>query len=181
MKIKLGEKAKEVIKVIAPGLGTALGGPLGGLAGNILADVLLGKDGDKSKLEETILNQTPENILKLRAAEQQWQLSMRQLEIDEEKLHATDRASARDLAKIDMTPHKWLSGLFIGGYFTIIYGIMSGTLEIDVDGKEYMVMLLGVLTAAIPTILQFWFGSSSGSQRKSQLLAESVPAENKEK
>lgn len=172
MKLKLSDKAKEIIKVIAPGIGTALGGPLGGLAGNILTEVLLGKDGDKSKLEEVILNQTPENILKLKAAEQEWQLKMRQLDIDEEKLHASDRASARDLAKIDMTPHKWLSALFIGGYFTIIWGIMSGVLEIDTDGKEYMVMLLGVLTAAIPTILQFWFGSSSGSARKTNMIAE---------
>lgn len=172
MKLKISDKAKEIIKVVAPGIGTALGGPLGGLAGNILTEVLLGKDGDKSKLEDVILNQTPENILKLKAAEQQWVLQMRQLDIDEEKLHASDRASARDLAKIDMTPHKWLSALFIGGYFTIIWGIMSGVLEVDPGGKEYMVMLLGVLTASVPVILQFWFGSSSGSQRKTNILAE---------
>ena len=87
-----------------------------------------------------------------------------------------DRASARDMAKVDMKPQMWLSGLFVGGYFSLLGLMMTGSIEIVGVAKDQMPLLLGVLTAGIPVILQFWFGTSSGSQLKSHLLAQAAPA-----
>lgn len=170
MGFKLSQKAKDVVKVVAPTLGAALGGPLGGLAGQILGGLVTGdKPGD---LEDAILTQKPETLLALRQAENDFRLKLREMDIDEEKIFADDRASARELAKVDMGPHKMLSLVFIGGYFIIMAAFFVGKVDIDPSLKESFLILIGVITANVPSIMQFWFGTSSGSQRKTDLLVE---------
>lgn len=170
MGLKLSQKTKDVIGVVAPTLGAALGGPLGGLAGQILGGLVTG--GKPSDLEEVILAQKPETLLALKQAENEFKLKLREMDIDEEKIFADDRASARELAKVDMGPHKLLSLVFIGGYFAIMAAFFVGKLEIDPSLKEPFLILIGVITANVPSIMQFWFGTSSGSQRKTDLLVE---------
>lgn len=170
MSFRLSPKAKDVIKVVAPTLGAALGGPLGGLAGQILGGLV---SGDKpGALEEAILTQKPETLLALKQAENDFKLKLREMDIDEEKIFADDRASARELAKVDMGPHKLLSLVFIGGYFIIMAAFFVGKVDIDPTLKEPFLILIGVITANVPSIMQFWFGTSSGSQRKTDLLVE---------
>ena len=170
MGIKLSDKAKDVIKVVAPTLGTALGGPLGGLAGQILGSLVTG--GKPSDLEEAIVAQKPETLLDLKQAEYDFREKLREMDIREEEIYATDRSSARELAKVNMKPQMWLSALFIGGYFAIISMFFVGDIEIAPELKEPFLILIGVITANVPSIMQFWFGTSSGSQRKTDLLME---------
>lgn len=166
---KLSEKARDIIKVVAPTIGTALGGPLGGMAGQILGG-LVGGDDPKA-LEDAIIAQKPETLLALKKAEQDFKVRLRELDIEEDKLVFDDRANARDLAKADMGPHKLLSLVFIGGYFIILAAFFVGKIEIDPSMKEPFLILIGVITANVPSIMQFWFGTSSGSQRKTDLIA----------
>lgn len=168
MAFKLSEKAKQVISVVAPTLGAALGGPLGGLAGQVLGGLVNGDD--PKALEESILTQKPETLLALKKAEQDFKVKLRELDIEEDKLVYNDRANARDLAKADMGPHKVLSLVFIGGYFMILAAFFVGQVEINETLREPFLILLGVITANVPSIMQFWFGTSSGSQRKTDLL-----------
>jgi hypothetical protein len=174
MGFKIGEKAKQVISVVAPSLGAALGGPLGGLAGQILGGLVSG--GKVADIEEAILTQKPETLLALKQMERDYLLKLEELGIDEKKIEASDRASARDLAKVNMRPQMGLSLLFIGGYFLILAAFFVGKIEITAELKEPFLILLGVITANVPSIMQFWFGTSSGSQRKTDLLAEQVNA-----
>jgi hypothetical protein len=169
MAIKLNEKVRDAVKIIAPTLGAALGGPLGGLAGQVLGGLL---GGDSKAVEQAILEQKPETLLALKKAEQDFKVKLKELEIEEDKLVFNDRANARDLAKVDMGPHKLLSLVFIGGYFIILAAFFVGKVEIDQSLREPFLILLGVITANVPSIMQFWFGTSSGSQRKTDLLIE---------
>jgi hypothetical protein len=173
MALKLNEKVRDAIKIIAPTLGAALGGPLGGLAGQVLGGLV---GGDSKAVEQAILEQKPETLMALRKAEQDFKVKLKELEIEEDKLVYTDRANARDLAKVDMGPHKVLSLVFISGYFIILATFFVGKIEIDPTVKEPFLILIGVLTANIPSIMQFWFGTSSGSQRKTDILAEQANA-----
>lgn len=173
MKLKLSDKARDVIQVVAPTLGTALGGPLGGLAGQILGSLV---GGDSKKLEDALLTQAPETMLALRKAEQEFQLKLAELGIEEERIAMADRVSARDMAKVNMKPQLWISALFLGGYFGVLILRMIGVLEPDAQDKEIINTLMSVLTTGVPLILMFWFGSTAGSAVKSQLLAESKPA-----
>jgi len=163
MGFKLSDKVKGVIAAIAPTLGTALGGPLGGLAGNILASQL---GGDEASAEKAILTQDPETLLKIKQAESDFKVKLRELDISEEDIHAKDRQSARDLAKVDMGPQKLLSLVFIGGYFIIVALLLVSDITINPGMKETFILLIGVVTGNVPAIMQFWFGSSTGSKEK---------------
>lgn len=172
MKLKVSDKAKNVIATVAPTLGAALGGPLGALAGNVIAAALGGKD-----VEQALIEQKPETLLALRQAEQDFVVKLEELGVERDRISMADRASARELGKTNLKPQMYLSGLFIGGYFGIIVAVLLGSLQTDDAEREYMVALLGVLTAGIPQILAFWFGSTAGSAAKSALLYRAKPDE----
>jgi hypothetical protein len=172
--LKLSDKAKAVIRTVAPGLAAALGGPLAGAAAGALVGAL---GGDEKGAEDALLAQKPETLLALRKAEQDFALQMEQLGVDREKIAASDRASARDMAKVDMRPQMVLSGVFLGGYFLLLLALITGSVVIDGVAAQQFPTLMGVLTTGVPIILAFWFGSSSGSQAKSVMLANSKPAD----
>lgn len=170
MGLKLSDRAKAVIAAVAPTLGAALGGPLGGLAGQVLGGIVTGD----TSVEKAILEQKPETLLALKKAEQDFVVRLKELGIEEDKLVFNDRANARELAKVDMGPHKLLSLVFIGGYFLILAAFFVGKIEIDQSMREPFLILIGVITANVPSIMQFWFGTSSGSKEKTDLLAQKI-------
>lgn len=175
MGLKISDKAKAVIATVAPTLGAALGGPLGGLAGNVLATAIGGKDA--KDLERVLVEQQPETLLALRKAEQEFELKLGELGVERERIAVADRTSARDLAKVNMKPQMVLSGVFLGGYFTLLLAMISGSVQVEGVAADQLPTLLGVLTAGVPSILAFWFGSTAGSAVKSELLAQAKPAE----
>lgn len=169
MKLKISDKAKNVISTIAPTLGAALGGPLGALAGNVISAAL--GDGD---VEQALLTQKPETLLALRKAEQDFEIKLQELGVEKERIAMADRASARDLAKVNMKPQMAISATFLGGYFLILILRMSGIFDGEQEDKV-VDNLLTALTYGVPLILAFWFGSTAGSALKSQLLYQSKP------
>lgn len=168
MKLKVSDKAKNVIATVAPTLGAALGGPLGALAGNVISAALGGKD-----VEQALVEQKPETLLALRKAEQDFVLKLEELGVERERIEMADRVSARDMAKVNMKPQLWISGLFLGGYFGVLVMRMGGILEPDASDREIINTLMSVLTTGVPLILAFWFGSTAGSAVKSELLYRS--------
>lgn len=170
VKLKISDKAKGVIGAIAPTLGAALGGPLGALAGNVISAALGGKD-----VEQALIEQKPETLLALRKAEQDFVVKLEELGVERERISMADRASARDLAKVNMKPQMLISATFLGGYFLILGLRMAGVFESQED--RVVDNLLTALTYGVPLILAFWFGSTAGSSTKSALLAASKPAD----
>ena len=174
MKLKLSDKALATIKAVAPGLATALGGPLAGAAAGALVSAL---GGDEKAAEAALLTQDPATLLALRKAEQDFAVRMRELDIEPDRLAQADRADARSMAKVNMKPQMVITSIFLGGYFLLLWVLMTGTVIADGVAREQLPTLLGVLTGAVPTILAFWFGSTAGSQAKSVMLANSKPAD----
>jgi len=172
VKLKISDKVKNIISTVAPTLGAALGGPLGGLAGNVISAALGGGD-----VEKILLEQKPETLLALRAAEQEFELKLQELGVERERIAMADRASAREMAKVDMRAQIWLSVLFVGGYFTIFLAVASGMIEPAPSQQRTIDVLLGMLATSIPGVMAFWFGSTSGSAAKSAMLANSKPVD----
>jgi len=56
-----------------------------------------------------------------------------------------------------MTAQVVLSGIFIGGYFVLMYQFMVGNVHVPESFKDAFLTLLGVLTAGVGLILSFWF------------------------
>lgn len=164
---------KDVVGAVAPTVGAALGGPFGGLALKFLADRFVG--GDTGRVEEFLVAATgdPDKVLELKKAEVEFQKFLREAGIREAELEVRDRESARDMAKSQGIKFQaGLSAIFIIGYFIILGSFfVSGGVELAEGMIQPFLILLGVLTASVPQILAFWFGSSRGSKDKDDAVA----------
>lgn len=158
---------KKIVGNLAPTIATALGGPLAGTATKFIASELLGNESALEKdIETFISNANPDQLAKLRQIDNDFAVKMAELDVDIFSLEIKDRDSARSLAKVNMLPQIILSALFILGYFAIVGILFSGAVIIDESIRDMSNILLGVLTANIPAIMSFWFGSSHGSKTK---------------
>lgn len=165
---------KELVRTVAPTIGAALGGPAGGMAVKYLAENLLGQpDATEKDVADFVLGASPEQMLAIKKADQNFSVAMRQLDIDVFKIEIDDRKSARELFKVNIWPQIILSALFIVGYFGVM-GSLVWAHDAHINDRIFGILntVIGVLTAAIPMILQFWFGSSQGSKEKTAKLGD---------
>ena len=167
---------KSLVRTVAPVIGTALGGPLAGMATRAISTTLLGKpDADEEELSAAIQGATPEQLTKLREADNNFKVQMKQLDIDLEKINATDRASARELAiKTSLFPQVIISGIFITCFGAVLYQVFTGETVANAMNKDIIIYLLGILSAGITQIMNFFFGSSAGSKNKDTTMANKV-------
>lgn len=164
------DKLKKLLASVAPALGAAVGGPFGGIAGKFLADKLGTPDADTPgellPIVETAMK-SPEQIIQLKQIDTDFEKFALQNNLDIYRAEVDDRKDARVLAKVNMWPQIVLTIMFIVGYFWLLYVFLTAdTSAISEWQKGILGTLLGILTAAIPQILAFWFGSSHGSQKK---------------
>lgn len=168
-----------IIKTVAPWIGTALGGPLGGLAVEAAANALGLGAKTTDALKSALSGATPEQMLALKKADQDFALQMQQLGFkqvaDLEAIAASDRKDARAM---QIAVRSWVpAALSIAvtlGYFAILVGMMTGTLH--VTDSQALLLMLGSLSTAWGVVMAFWFGTTADSGRKTELLAQSAPA-----
>lgn len=162
---------RDIVKSVAPMLGTALGGPFGGMATKFLAGKLLGdENAGEEQIQDLIAAQDPEVMLKLKEADQDFKVRMRELGLDEKKIAAQDRDSARRLgAQTTLIPQMTLSTIFVTAFTVILYAVFTRVVALDGVQQNIVMYLLGILSAGMVQIMNFWFGSSSGSKEKDAL------------
>lgn len=165
--MKLSANAKKLIGIVAPTVGAAIGGPFGGVAGKVLADAL---GVNESEIDKAIARD-PDAAAKVKLAEQNLLVKLEELGVQREQIAATDRASARELAKVSMLPQIVLSSIFILGYFVVLKFVLTDMGEMTESIRVLAASLLGLFTREIPTIMQFWFGSSVGSKDKDRTIS----------
>ena len=169
---------KTIVSTVAPWIGTALGGPLGGLAVNAITDVLGLDDKTETAIKAAISGATPEQMLALKQADQEFSLRMQELGFkqitDLEAIAASDRKDARDLQKTTRSPIPALLSVMVTiGYFGILIGMMTGTL--NVSDSQALLIMLGSLGTAWGGVMAFWFGTTAGSAQKTEMLAKAGP------
>lgn len=162
------------LKSLVPVLGAAMGGPLGGAAASFIASKL-GLDGATIESVNDVLNSgkmTPEQIAALKLAEIDFKKFLEEHKIDLEKLNLENTKSARDMQAVThSTTPTVLSYLITSGFFGILCFMMSDAYV----PNEPLLVMLGSLGTAWVACINFWFGSSHGSQAKDTLLANSMP------
>lgn len=161
---------RDIIGKVAPLIGTALGGPLGGMAASLVSRALLGKEtASEAELEEAVANATPEQLLALKQAEYDFRARLEELGIKKEEISAEDRSSARkrEIALKDKTPMV-LAYLLTVGFFALI--AFYGFYDIPPENRPILNVLIGVLGAGFTGIIQYYFGSSAGSARKTEMF-----------
>ncbi len=128
---------------------------------------------------------TEEQIIKLKEFELQHEqvllehaAKMREMEIEEERIHQADRGSARDMQKIALMQEDKFSKRFIYIYsilvtsFTFGYILLITLAKIEKENMRIVDTVLGfLLGVSLSAIIQFFFGSSKGSSDKQQQIS----------
>lgn len=161
---------KSVVGSVAPTIATALGGPLAGVAVQAIAGALGLSDASEERIAAAIAQATPEDLLKIKQAEQQFVVKMRELDVNLEQLTVEDRKSARQAyveSKDRLVPV--LALVIIGAFVGTVAGVLFGTLTVD---SVLAGTLIGYLSAKAEQVIAFYFGSSVGSKKKDDALAD---------
>ena len=167
---------KDIVKNIAPVVGGTIGGPFGAIGMKFLAGKLLGdENATEADIENAVLNASPELLQKLKLADLEFKKEMAELGFKEAELHVRDRESARDMAKVNMVPQIIMSAIYTIAYGIVLYNFMIGNINVPEQHQVLFGSLIGILTAAQIQILNFWFGSSSGSKEKTTSLTQQHP------
>lgn len=157
----------------------AVPGPLGVMAASILSKVT-GSTVKPEQLHDkmTELASTPEGLLQLKEAENQYQLQATALGFDHEDkiaaLEVQDRDSAR---KMQIATGSWvpaaLAIIFTLGFFTLL--ILMAAHKVSVTDNPATMLMLGTLTSGVTACLGFFLGSTHGSARATELLSQAPP------
>jgi len=141
------------------------------MATRAISEALLGKpDGSEQELADAAARATPEQLLALKNAENDFAVKMRELDIDLERIANQDRDSARnrEVQTKDWTP-RVLAGLITVGYFGVLFYMLRNGLP-QHGGSEAMLVMLGTLGTAWGGVVAYYFGSSAGSKAKDEVI-----------
>jgi len=166
----MGAGWKDIVRGIAPALGTALGGNAVGQAVGVLSRVLLGKpDGTQAEIEAKLASPlTAAEELALKQADDAFLLAALDKANAAESIEAQDRASAREMQKAvhSRTPDV-LSFLVIGLF--ALEMVLAHFFSVPAENRDAASQVAGVLNISMGTVLGFWLGGSLGSRTKDVL------------
>ncbi len=148
------------------------------MASKVVSDALGTKvEATPSAVALAVANATPEQLIALKAAENDFKFKMGELNYKEltemEKLATDDRASARSM---NMATHSWVPDALSVTIVLAWIGIQVYLLGhvVDQSMREVVARILGTLDTALIIVLTFHFGSNRSSDRKTELLATST-------
>jgi len=156
------------------------GGPLGTLAANAVGKALgIEKVGpSQDAIATAISGASPEQMLALAQSEKDLQVKLQQMGFEHveelEKLAVDDRASARNLqivTKSQTVPA--LAWLIVLSFTICVVAVLRGWGKVE---AAFAGTLIGYLAANCNQVVSYYFGSSAGSDRKTELLAGGKPA-----
>jgi hypothetical protein len=170
---------KDVIGAVAPTIATALGGPLAGAAVKTLSNVLLGhENGSEGDLAAAIGTASPDTLAQIKKAEADFQIRMRELEIDVDRIAAADRDSARkrESSTGDFWTPRVIGGLTLLAFIWSVWAVLSGYVQGLTDPAIVGIIgtLIGYVSAKADQVVSYYFGSSSGSKDKTQAMSDAL-------
>jgi len=145
---------------VAPTIATALGGPVAGIAVKALSGALFGhQDGTEDDIMSALANPNGDQLAALKKIDADFKTQMKSLDIDLERIAASDRDSARQMA---IQTHDWtpriLAVVVICAWVFIQWHLLNSVIP-DVM-RELIARVLGTLDAALTLVLSYYFGSS---------------------
>lgn len=151
---------KNVVGAVAPTLGSALGGPMGGMAANMIADVL-GVPNNPKSIEKALAEATPEQMMELKKAEQEFEVQMKELDVDIFALETADKQDARGKFSKDWTA-RVIGVVVVGGFMGYIFLV---TLQPPEQNSEALInLVLGYLGGLASAVISFYFGASQSQK-----------------
>jgi hypothetical protein len=177
---------------IAPTLATMLGGPFAGAAITALEGALglaPGAGADEiTKIVQTGA-MTPETLAAVRAADQKHEETLKQQGVDLVKINAdheaamavtdaSDRDSAR---KREIAVRGWttpvMAWTIVCASLALVAATVSGNITKDPSLAGQVGIVTGYLLNEAKSVVAYYFGSSFGSDRKTELIAQGSPGQ----
>ena len=147
---------KNLVGAVAPTIGTALGGPMGNMAMSKIASVL-GVSNDQKSIQQAIQNATPEQMLELKKAEQEFEVQMKELDVDVFRLETQHQQNDRGMLSKEWTA-RIIGVATIAGFLGYIFLV---TLQPPEQNSEALInLVLGYLGGLASAIISFYFGAS---------------------
>jgi len=176
------EQISKFLGKAAPWLAAASTGPAGlaGMAIKTIATSLGAADESAESVASALAGASPEQLADLRKADMEFKVRMQELGFnnvrDLAKIDADDRDSARKANVASGTNWGlfWLSVLLLaiclGSEVALLFrGYPVGIPDLVVG------RVLGIFDAIAMAVMGYWFGTSAGSARKTDLLAQTSP------
>lgn len=165
---------KTILKSAAPMLSAAIGGPFGAMAAKLAVEALGDPSSKPEDLPTLMASARPEQIAALKQAEMDFKARMTELGYNnEQKLAALvveDRKSAREMQTSTRSRIPGVLAVLV----VLAWGLVQWFLlthVVDPSMRELVARVLGTLDGALMVVLSFYFGSSHGSQQKTELMA----------
>ena len=157
MNLNLLKGVKGILGAVAPTIGTALGGPMGGMAAKMVAEAL-GVDNDPKKIEKAIQAATPEQLAELKKIDADFDVKMKELDVDLFALETADIQSARGMFSKDWTA-RIMGTIIVGGFMGYIFLV---TIQPPEQNSEALInLVLGYLGGLASAVISFYFGASN--------------------
>lgn len=177
---------KSLVKIVAPAIATAFGSPLAGLGVRALSEALLGRDdGSEADIEQAMLSATPDKLLELKKADQQFAAQMKAMDIDLDKAFIADTSDARHVFGANDNVF-WLGVSILMTFAGIMGAVLWGSFEIMTGGitiQDVAIVatvsgmigtVVGYVAANAQQVVSYFFGSSRGSAEKTTAMADSI-------
>ena len=156
MNLNLLKGVKGILGAVAPTIGTALGGPMGGMAAKMVAEAL-GVDNDPKKIEKAIQAATPEQLAELKKIDADFDVKMKELDVDLFALKTADIQGTRGMFSKDWTA-RVIGVTVVGGFMGYIFLV---TIQPPEQNSEALInLVLGYLGGLASAIISFYFGAS---------------------
>jgi len=146
-----------------------------GMAAKTVSDAVGGKvEPTQEGIAAAISGATPEQLVTLRQLDNDFALKMQQLGFESqeelEKIAAADRADARarQIAVKDKLPAVLAVAVTLGFFAVLFLAFIRG---VNDNSRDLANIMIGTLGTAWVAVITYYFGSSSGSAQKSELLA----------
>ena len=147
---------KGVLGAVAPTIGTALGGPMGNMAMGMVAQALGCKNETKT-IEKAVQEATPEQLSELKKIDNDFDVKMKELDIDLFALETADIQDARGRFSKDWTA-RIMGIVVVGGFMGYIFLV---TIQPPEQNSEALInLVLGYLGGLASAIISFYFGAS---------------------
>lgn len=183
---------KSAIRTIAPSIATAFGTPLLGKAVSVLGNAIL---GDPNATEDQISNAiqqglSPDQLLAIKKEDNDFIIKNRELDLQNKDLDYRDsqaylvdtqdarknNSANRDVFFLACVLLTFYGLILIGALFGC-YGIISGGIilkDVSTVGIvcTFLGGLIGTIGAMAGQVISFYFGSSKGSEKKTDQLAD---------
>jgi hypothetical protein len=168
------DDAGKALAAVAPLLGSAIGGPLGGTAVKLVISALgLDPATPEPEVAAAVAGATPDQLLALKKADQDFAASMKALDLSAERIAAEDRASARGR---EAALHDWVPGVLMLLLTLGFFGLLGylAVAEVPVGNKDMLNIMLGALGTAWTGGVTYYFGSSAGADAKDRVIKSLV-------